>query len=62
MADRKRFQNQALNSEDYEKVEEGAKALKNGGKLFTAVVIVFGVCKKYGPEFLKNLDRLRKFG
>ena len=31
MEERKRFQNQTLNSEDYEKTEEGAKAVKNGG-------------------------------
>lgn len=31
MTERKRFQNQTLNSEDYEKIEVGAKAVKNGG-------------------------------
>ena len=33
MEEQKRFQNQTLNSDDYSKTEEGAKALKNGGKI-----------------------------
>ena len=60
MADRKRFQNQTLNSEDYEKTEEGAKALKNGGKILGAAALLIGVGKKYGPAFLKNISKLRK--
>jgi len=58
MQERKRFQNQTLNSEDYEKTEEGAKAVKNGGAILTAVAV--GVGKKYGPALLKNLSKLRK--
>lgn len=60
MEERKRFQNQTLNSEDYEKTEEGAKALKNSGALAAAVAVAFGVGKKYGPALLKNLSKLRK--
>lgn len=60
MADRKRFQNQTLNSEDYEKTEEGAKALKNGGKILAALALFVGVGKKYGPALLKNISKIRK--
>ena len=58
MSERKRFQNQTLNSEDYEKIEEGAKAVKNGGAILATAVI--GVCKKYGPALLKNINKLRR--
>ena len=60
MEERKRFQNQTLNSEDYEKTEEGAKAVKNGSAILTAIAVAVGVGKKYGPAFLKNLSKLRK--
>lgn len=60
MEEQKRFQNQTLNSEDYEKTEEGAKALKNGGALLTVLGVAFGVGKKYGPALMKNLSKLRK--
>ena len=60
MEERKRFQDQTLNSEDYEKTEEGAKAVKNGGALLAAVAVAFGVGKKYGPELLKNINKIWK--
>lgn len=60
MEERKRFQNQMLNSEDYEKVEEGARALKDGGKLLGAAVLFIGVAKKYGPAIIKNINKIRK--
>lgn len=60
MEERKRFKNQTLNSEDYEKTEEGAKAMKSGGAILGALALAFGVGKKYGPEFLRNLSKLRK--
>lgn len=60
MEERKRFQNQTLSSEDYEKTEEGAEALKNGGKILGAVLLLGGVIKKYGPELLNGLSKLRK--
>ena len=60
MEERKRFQNQTLNSEDYEKTEEGAKAVKNGGAILGAIALVVGVGKTYGPALLKNLSKLRK--
>ncbi len=60
MEERKRFQNQTLDSEDYEKIEEGAKAVKNAGAIATALAALVGVSKKFGPALLKNLSRLRK--
>ena len=60
MADRKRFQNQTLNSEDYEKTEKNAKSLKNGGEILGAAVLIIGGFKKYGPVILKTLSKIRK--
>ena len=60
MADQKRFQKQELNSEDYEKTEEGAKMLKTTSKGGTGIVVVVGVLKKYGPEMLKGINKIRK--
>ena len=60
MEEKKRFQSQKLNSEDYEKTEEGAKALKNGGALLGAFVVVAGAAKKYGPRLIKNVSKLIK--
>lgn len=60
MAEKKRFQNQKLNSEDYENTEEGAKALKNGGKILGTLVLAVGVAKKYGPQLIKNISKLKK--
>ncbi len=60
MEERKRFQNQTLNSEDYEKTEEGAKLVKDGGKLLMGIVFVGGLIKKYGPEILKGVNKIRK--
>ncbi len=60
MEERKRFQNQTLDSEDYERTEEGAKALKNSGILIGACAVVIGLFKKYGPELLRSIDQIRK--
>lgn len=60
MADQKRFQKQELNSEDYEKTEEGAEMLKTTSKVVTGIVVVVGVLKKYGPEMLKGINKIRK--
>ncbi len=60
MEEKKRFQNQKLNSEDYEKTEEGAKALKSGGTLLGVAVLAVGVVKKYGPSLIKSLSKIRK--
>ena len=60
MADQKRFQKQELNSEDYEKTEEGAKMLTTTSKVATGFVVFVGVLKKYGPEMLKGINKIRK--
>ena len=60
MADQKRFQKQELNSEDYEKTEEGAKMLKTTSKVASGFVVFVGVLKKYGAEMLKGINKIRK--
>ena len=60
MEDRKRFQNQKLNSEDYEKTEEGAKLLKRFGGLFAAFALLGRALKKYCPEIIKSIRVLIK--
>lgn len=60
MTEQKRFQNQTLNSDDYEKIEEGAKLVKDGSKLLLGVFFVCGLVKKYGPEILKGINKIRK--
>lgn len=58
MEERKRFQNQTLNSEDYEKTEEVANAVRKGS-LGLIVLIAAGVAI-YGPAFMKKPRNLRK--
>lgn len=58
MENRKRFQTQMLNSEDYEKTEKGAKALKTAGEILGIGALLIGVGKKYGPSLLKNLGKI----
>ncbi|RRK33461.1 hypothetical protein EBB54_20500 [Schaedlerella arabinosiphila] len=60
MAEQKRFQNQTLNSEDYQKTESGAQLLKDGGKVLGIVLLGAGVIKKYGPEIIKGINKVRK--
>lgn len=60
MADQKRFQVQNLNSEDYEKTELGAKVVKDGSKILSALAILGFVGKKYGPSLLKNVTKIFK--
>ena len=50
MAEHKRFKSQNLDSNDYAKTEEGAKLLKDGGKILTAGAFLVVVAKKYGPR------------
>lgn len=59
MAERKSFQSQTLNSEDYKEIEIGAKALKTG-IILSAAALFIGVSKKCGPALQKNLSKLRK--
>ena len=45
MEEQKRFQNQELDSKDYEPIEEGAKLLKGGG-LVATFFVARGLLKK----------------
>ena len=60
MAEQKRFQAQSLNSEDYQKTESGAKAVKEGGVLLTALGTFVFVAKKFGPDLIKNASKVFK--
>lgn len=60
MADQKRFQAQNLNSEDYEKTESGAKAVKEGGIILSALATLVFVGKKFGPGLIKNVSKVFK--
>ena len=60
MADQKRFQAQNLNSEDYEKTESGAKVVKDGGIILSALATLVVVGKKFGPSLLKNASKIFK--
>lgn len=60
MAEHKRFKSQDLDSNDYAKTEEGAKLLKDGGKILTVGAFLVVVAKKYGPRVLKSITKLRK--
>lgn len=59
MADQKRFRAQELNSKNYEKIESGAKVIKDGGlTILTLVSVVVG--KKLGPSLIKNVSKVFK--
>ena len=60
MAERKRFQTQTLNSEDYATTEKGAKAMKTGGIILSVAVPAGVMVKKYGRRVIKSLGKLRK--
>lgn len=60
MEEKKRFQNQNLNSDDYEKTEAGAKALKEGGVIVGGFLFLGGIIVKYGPGLLKNAAKVFK--
>lgn len=60
MADQKRFQAQNLNSEDYEKIESGAKAVKEGGIILSALAVFVVGVKKFGPSFIKSVSKVFK--
>jgi hypothetical protein len=60
MAEQKRFQSQTLNNEDYQKTESGAKLLKDGGKVLGGFLLFVGVIRKYGPEIIKGINKVRK--
>ncbi len=60
MAKRERFQAQKLNSHDYERIESGAEAVKEGGFILSTCVALFYVTKKYGPSLIKNISKIIK--
>lgn len=60
MTERKRFQNQTLNSEDYVMIEIGAKAVKTGGKILGIAAVSGLMFKKYGNRIIKSLGKIRK--
>lgn len=60
MTERKRFQTQTLNSEDYATTEKGAKAVKTGGKILGIVAVSGLMFKKYGNHIIKSLGKIRK--
>lgn len=59
MAERKRFENQSLDSKDYEKTETGAKATRIaiGATATVATAAFLGVAKKFGPTILKGIGK-----
>lgn len=60
MAERNRFQSQALDSTDYAMTEKGAKAVKNGGLILSVAVPAGLMVKKYGRRVIKSLGKIRK--
>ena len=60
MSEKKRFQNQTLNSDDYKETEDGAETLKNGMKLAAFLVPAGLALKKYGPKLLKGVMSILK--
>lgn len=53
-----RFVEQELNSDDYKKAVNGAKAVKEGGLIGSLVVGTFFIIRKHGPKLLKALSNL----
>ncbi len=60
MTERKRFQKQNLNSDDYKKIEEGTKLIKTTVKLGAGAFFLGNLIKKYGSEFINGINKLRK--
>ena len=60
MAEQKRFQAQSLNSEDYQKTELGAKAVKEGGVLLTTLIACGVGVAKLAPSLIKNVSKIFK--
>lgn len=56
--EKKRFVEQELNSDDYKKAVNGAKAVKEGGLIGSMVVGTFFIIRKHGPKLLKALSNL----
>lgn len=60
MSEKKRFQNQTLDSNDYKKIEDGAETIRVGLKIATALCTSAVVIKKFIPKFVKGVDSIFK--
>ena len=60
MQEKKRFKKQKLDKKEYENIEAGVKAVKNGMKMLATFVPAVVGLKKYGPGVLKNIRKLHK--
>jgi hypothetical protein len=60
MSEKKRFQNQTLNSDDYKKTEDEAETLKDGITVAAILVLAVPALKKYGPKLLKGVASIFK--
>lgn len=59
MKERKKFQKQTLNRNDYKKAEKGAKIIKKGGIIVIASVV--GTALKKGvPLIIKGVKHIRR--
>lgn len=57
MTEKKRFQSQTLNSDDYKKTEDDVMVSKSMAIIGGAAAGLFLAVKKYGPNIIKLLKR-----
>lgn len=55
MSEKKRFQNQTLNSDDYKKTEEGAGKIKVSMIVTGTIAVTGALIKEYGPKIVKGV-------
>lgn len=60
MQEKKRFEKQKLDKKEYENIETGVKAVKDGIKILAVLITAATGIKKYGPDLLKNIRKLHK--
>ena len=60
MQEKKRFEKQKLDKKEYENIETGVKAVKDGIKILAVLFTAATGIKKYGPDLLKNIRKLHK--
>ncbi|MBR4569336.1 MAG: 50S ribosomal protein L17 [Candidatus Riflebacteria bacterium] len=51
----KRFQKQKLNRDDHKKVDKGAKGVRAGIGIASALAVVATAAVKYGPAIVKKI-------
>ncbi len=56
--EKKRFVEQELNGDDYKKVKNWAKVVKEAGSISPLLVGTVVVIKKHGPKLLKAISNL----